>query len=141
MHPKNQIKFTISICLSISSFAIYAEGYINENMVVFTSSMDPDESPWKTILNVFQSYKMASPLKHGMCNIPIWITPHSPQNTSPHKNLRPNQLNANIKFIFQTTCKELEYSKVFIPMENHVALLNIQTISITAKSTSGLPMA
>jgi hypothetical protein len=47
MHHKNQIKFAISICLSISSLAIHAEGYINENMVVFTSSMNPDESPWK----------------------------------------------------------------------------------------------
>ena len=49
MYHKNQIKFAISICLSISSLAIHAEGYINENMVVFTSSMDPDESPWKVI--------------------------------------------------------------------------------------------
>ena len=47
MHHKNQIKFAISICLSLSSFAIHAEGYINENMIVFTSSMDLDESPWK----------------------------------------------------------------------------------------------
>ena len=47
MHHKNQIKFAISICLSISSLAIHADGYINENGMIFISSSDPDESPWK----------------------------------------------------------------------------------------------
>ncbi|QIO04657.1 toxin-antitoxin system YwqK family antitoxin [Acinetobacter shaoyimingii] len=40
-------KIILSSLLLMTSFHTYAEGYLNENMVVFISEEDPDDSPWK----------------------------------------------------------------------------------------------
>ncbi|OTG69466.1 hypothetical protein B9T25_02540 [Acinetobacter sp. ANC 4470] len=40
-------KILLTIMISLCSLHTFAEGYINENMVVFTSSMDAEDNPWK----------------------------------------------------------------------------------------------